>query len=90
VVGNPKQAVLEIDELGRNVDRYDLPAAVAKQLLAERKTLEQERAVGRPLPFAHHVGILTEALARIRQALKRAPVFRRQVDMFRPPSNERT
>jgi len=39
VVGDIEQAVLKVEELARDVDRDDLPRAVADQLLAEGETL---------------------------------------------------
>jgi hypothetical protein len=82
VVGHSKQAVLKIYELVRNVNRDDLAAAVAEQLLAERETSQQKRTLSRPLAFADHVRVLSEARAGERKAQKRASVVGRQIGVF--------
>jgi hypothetical protein len=56
MVGDPEQAVLEVEELARHVDGHDLALAVAGDLVAIGEAGEEQDAVIDRLALAHHVG----------------------------------
>ena len=88
MIGNAEQAVLEIDELGRDVEGDDLAAAIAQQLLAERDAAQEQAAFRSRLALADDVGILAEGLAGKRQGEQRRPVILRQSRVLRPPAQQ--
>ena len=67
VVGDVEEDVLEIERFARNVDRKDLPAAVAGQLLPVGEARDQDSAAGRQLTFANRVAAGREGFHRVRQ-----------------------
>src|SRR5436190_20126620 len=64
MIGDIEQAVLEIEEFARDVDRDDLTGAVADQLLSEGETVDQVRADGGRLAFADEIAVASEHAPR--------------------------
>lgn len=67
VIRDLKQAVLEIEELARNVEGDDLPRTVAEDLLTERKALDQHSADAGRLAFPGQISVTLKLLVKPRE-----------------------
>jgi len=86
VIGDLEQAVLNVEEFARNVERNDLPRSIAQDLLAVRKALQQYRADFRLLPFAREICITLKLLPSPGEVDYGCLVFARDGEPALPPS----
>ena len=89
VVHRVKKKALQIGDVPRNMERHDLPLAVAQHLVAALQALKDEAALQGPVAFPHNVLVCSDVPDRKRQTQKRVLFHlrkRRAIDF--QPSNE--
>ena len=75
VVGDVEEQVLEVHRVAWDMQRDDLPAAVAGDFLPIGEAAEQHGAVRRRVALADRIGVRFERLARVRYVEDGAAVF---------------
>jgi hypothetical protein len=78
VVGDVEEDVLEIERFAGNVDRQDLPATVAGQLLPVGEARYQHSATAGQLAFADRVASRRQRFERVGEGEDRVAIALRQ------------
>jgi hypothetical protein len=88
VVGRRQKRVLEIEEVGRDVEGEDLARPVAGDLVAAGEAGEEEGAMIRPFTFAKEMGARGVRAELVRQGEDLVPVGLRQRGAPAEPANQ--